>query len=114
MPIDIPDPVLANSPSLHGLLSLHLFTVKTFVTFTNDSVGGLIDCLYDTLVEPQDVIKNNNNVIYCAWGFGISTPKWLTTILKNKTIKALELSKLGTPKHPLYLDSKLIPVKFTC
>ena len=61
MPIDIPDPVLANSPSLHGLLSLHLFTVKTFVTFTNDSVGGLIDCLYDTLVEPQDVIKNNIN-----------------------------------------------------
>ena len=34
--------------------------------------------------------------------------------LKNKTIKALELSKLGTPKHPLYLDSKLIPVKFIC
>ena len=62
----------------------------------------------------KDVIKNNNNVIYCAWGFGISTPKWLTIILKNKTIKALELSKLGTPKHPLYLDSKLIPVKFIC
>ena len=61
----------------------------------------------------KDVI-NNNNVIYCAWGFGISTPKWLTTILKNKTIKALELSKLGTPKHPLYLDSKLIPVNFIC
>jgi hypothetical protein len=62
----------------------------------------------------KDVIKNNNNVIYCAWGFGISTPKWLTTILKNKTVKSLELSKLGTPKHPLYLDSKLIPVKFIC
>ena len=61
----------------------------------------------------KDLI-NNNNVIYCAWGFGISTPKWLTTILKNKTIKALELSKLGTPKHPLYLDSKLIPVNFIC
>ena len=61
----------------------------------------------------KDVI-NNNNVIYCAWGFGISTPKWLRTILKNKTIKALELSKLGTPKHPLYLDSKLIPVNFIC
>ena len=61
----------------------------------------------------KDVI-NNNNVIYCAWGFGISPPKWLTIILKNKTIKALELSKLGTPKHPLYLDSKLIPVNFIC
>ena len=38
----------------------------------------------------------------------------LKTILKNKTIKALELSKLGTPKHPLYLDSKLIPINLIC
>lgn len=60
-----------------------------------------------------DVIKNSKTV-YCAWGFGISAPKWLTTILKNKTTKALALSKLATPKHPLYLDSKLIPVKFIC
>ncbi len=67
-----------------------------------------------SLSHIKDVIKNTNNVVYCAWGFGISTPKWLTKILKNKTIKALELSKLGTPKHPLYLDSKLIPVKFIC
>ena len=60
-----------------------------------------------------DVIKKSKTV-YCAWGFGISAPKWLTTILKNKTTKALALSKLATPKHPLYLDSKLIPVKFIC
>ena len=60
-----------------------------------------------------DVIKNSKTV-YCAWGFGISTPKWLISILKNKTTKALELSKLATPKHPLYLDSKLIPIKFIC
>ena len=66
-----------------------------------------------SLKHIKDVIKNSNTV-YCAWGFGISTPKWLTPILKNKTTKALELSKLGTPKHPLYLDSKLIPVNFTC
>ncbi|MFL2607263.1 MAG: DUF1643 domain-containing protein [Flavobacteriaceae bacterium] len=60
-----------------------------------------------------DVIKKNKTV-YCAWGFGISTPKWLIPLLKNKTTKALELSKSATPKHPLYLDSKLIPVKFIC
>ena len=60
-----------------------------------------------------DVIKNSKTV-YCAWGFGISAPKWLTTILKNKTTKALALSKLATPKHPLYLDPKLEPVNFTC
>ena len=60
-----------------------------------------------------DAIKNSKTV-YCAWGFGISTPKWLTIILKNKTTKALSLSKLATPKHPLYLDPKLVPVNFTC
>tara|TARA_B100000963_G_scaffold356698_1_gene377342 strand:+ start:887 stop:1360 length:474 start_codon:yes stop_codon:yes gene_type:complete len=56
---------------------------------------------------------NNCNIIYCAWGFGINTPDWLKYKLLNKKVKALKLSKLKTPNHPLYVNQNAKPVIFS-
>ena len=59
-----------------------------------------------------DIAINNCKTIYCAWGFSIEIPDWLKTKLRDKQVKALCLSTLKTPMHPLYISSKTIPKDF--
>tara|TARA_B100001057_G_scaffold324177_1_gene324379 strand:- start:4327 stop:4782 length:456 start_codon:yes stop_codon:yes gene_type:complete len=54
-------------------------------------------------------IKNSDCVIY-AWGNTEVEPDWLKKIVK--TCYCLGLNKNGTPKHPLYLNSNVKPLKY--
>ena len=58
----------------------------------------------------QDMIESCSLVI-CAWGNKEgSPPLWLTELCSD--LHYLELSKSGTPKHPLYLPGYLEPIKY--
>ena len=56
-PIETPEPKAFQDPTWHFLLSLHLFTVRTFFTITNDQVGILDPDSIPVLLIVDTVLK---------------------------------------------------------
>lgn len=52
-------------------------------------------------------LYNEVEVIVCAWGSSFGIPDKIKVF--SKKLYYLDLQKDGTPKHPLYLKSSLIP-----
>lgn len=55
-------------------------------------------------------ITNKSDKIVCCWGNHgkhLNRSAYVLDYLKNKNLFYLQLSKIGQPKHPLYLNSNL-------
>jgi len=50
-------------------------------------------------------MKENCVDVVCAWGQNIGIPEWIKDNFEE--LNYIELSKNGTPKHPLYLKGNL-------
>ncbi len=89
-----------------GFIVLNLFAFRSTepknLKTTKNPVGILND---KTILK---TLKNNKNII-CAWGNHgsfLNRSEEIKNIFKEKKIKtkAFEITKLGEPKHPLYIS----------
>lgn len=113
-------------------------TIRRCIGFAKSwGYGGMYVCnlLAYRSTDPKELLKVDNpfgdqniwitrqhidevELVVCAWGnepivkrlFGGTSPYRMLGFAKSK-LHYLELSKNGTPKHPLYLKSNLKPVK---
>jgi len=97
----------ARSWNFGGILVGNLFAYRSAdpkeLQLVNNPVG-------DTNQESIQQMISESKLVVCAWGNEQGAPpKWLNDL---SNLHYLELTKDGTPKHPLYLRKGLIPKSF--
>lgn len=94
-----------------GIIMTNLFAFRSpypeaLFAYTGDKVGKEND---------KFLIKGNNEsaISIAAWGDnGVHDKRYKEVIGLIDNLHCLKLSKIGQPRHPLYLKGDLIPIKF--
>ena len=99
-----------------------LYVVNLF-SYISTKPGALLTAAFVVGVENEKWFRRMSalaDLVVCAWGNSPIVNKlqkrldhtWKPLSWINKPLHYLELSKDGTPKHPLYLPKHLIPIPY--